>query len=55
MYVCFTALKRGFKDGCRQLISVDGIWLKGIFGGELLTAVGIDANDCIYPIVWAIV
>ena len=55
MYVCFATLKNRFKVGCRPLISIDGTWLKGVFGGELLTAVGIDANDCIFPIAWAIV
>ena len=27
----------------------------GLFGGQLLSAVGIDANDCIYPIARAVV
>ncbi|XP_039128877.1 uncharacterized protein LOC120265007 [Dioscorea cayenensis subsp. rotundata] len=55
MYVCLAPLKEGFLTGCRQIIGVDGCFLKGIYGGQLLTAVGIDANDCIYPIAWAIV
>ncbi|KAM0946266.1 putative MULE transposase domain-containing protein [Dioscorea sansibarensis] len=55
MYVCLAPLKAGFMAGCRPVISVDGCWLKGLFGGHLLSAVGIDANDCIYPIAWAVV
>ncbi|XP_050204849.1 uncharacterized protein LOC126654895 [Mercurialis annua] len=55
MYVCLAPLRDGFKDGCRRVISVDGCWPKGLYGGQLLTAVGIDANDCIYPIAWAVV
>ncbi|XP_048235198.1 uncharacterized protein LOC107261254 [Ricinus communis] len=54
MYVCFAALREGFKF-CRPFISLDGCWLKGVFGGQFLTAVGLDANDCIYPIAWCVV
>ncbi|XP_050204978.1 uncharacterized protein LOC126655018 [Mercurialis annua] len=55
MYICLGPLKAGFKDGCRPVISIDRCWLKGIYGGQLLSAVGIDANDCIYPIAWDVV
>ncbi|XP_039136666.1 uncharacterized protein LOC120273983 isoform X2 [Dioscorea cayenensis subsp. rotundata] len=55
MYLCLGPLKAGFMAGCRPIISVDGCWLKGQFGGQLLSAVGVDANDCIYPIAWAVV
>ncbi|KAK8715349.1 hypothetical protein V6N13_042685 [Hibiscus sabdariffa] len=49
------ACKDGFKAGCRPIICLDGCHLKGYHGGPLLTAVGIDTNDCIYPITFAIV
>lgn len=55
MYVCLAPLREGFLAGCRQIISLDGCFLKGLYGGQLLSAVGIDANDCIYPFAWAIV
>ena len=55
MYVCLAPLRDGFRDGCRNVICVDGCWLKGLFGMQLLTAVGIDANDCIYPVAWEVV
>ncbi|KAL4376245.1 hypothetical protein GQ457_02G030690 [Hibiscus cannabinus] len=55
MYVCLQACKEGWKVGCRRIISLDGCFLKGYFQGYLLTAVGIDANDCIYPIAYAAV
>ncbi|KAK8635693.1 hypothetical protein V6N13_004418 [Hibiscus sabdariffa] len=55
VYICINALKDGFLAGCKPVISVDGCWLKGNYGGHLLTAVGIDANDCIYPIAYVIV
>lgn len=34
---------------------MDGCWLKGRYGGWLLAAVAIDANDCIFPIAYAVV
>ncbi|MBA0786720.1 hypothetical protein Gotri_028029 [Gossypium trilobum] len=38
-YVCFEALKRGWKEGCRPVLGLDGYFLKGPFKGKLL-AVG---------------
>lgn len=55
LYICFEALKKGFKAGCRRVIGVDGCQLRGPHPGVLLTAIGIDANDCIYPIAYAVV
>jgi hypothetical protein len=55
---CFMALdacKRGFLAGCRPLICLDGCHIKTKFGGQLLTAVGMDPNDCIFPIAMAVV
>ncbi|XP_039130213.1 uncharacterized protein LOC120266636 [Dioscorea cayenensis subsp. rotundata] len=54
-YVCLAPLREGFLAGCRHFVSLDGCFLKGVYGGQLLCAVGIDANDCIYPISWAMV
>ncbi|KAK6777852.1 hypothetical protein RDI58_024570 [Solanum bulbocastanum] len=56
LYICFAACKQGFLAGCRAIIGVDGCHLKGHQkGSQLLTAVGIDGNDNIYPIAFAIV
>ncbi|GKV50220.1 hypothetical protein SLEP1_g56932, partial [Rubroshorea leprosula] len=55
MYVCFSVLKKGFLAGCRCVIGVDGAFLKGVYKGELLTVVGRDANNQMYPIAWAVV
>lgn len=54
-YVCLSGLKRGWNEGIRKLVCIDGTWLKGNFKGELLTAVSLDGNDQIYPIAWAVV
>ncbi|KAK4279329.1 hypothetical protein QN277_011126 [Acacia crassicarpa] len=50
MYVCFNASKVGWTEGCRPLIGVDGTFLKGKCRGILLTAVGVDGNDSLYPL-----
>jgi hypothetical protein len=54
-YVSLDACKRGFLSGCRPVICLDGCHIKTKFGGQLLTAVRVDPNDCIYPIAMAVV
>ncbi|GMI68820.1 hypothetical protein like AT5G15685 [Hibiscus trionum] len=54
-YVCFDTVKRGWKEGCRPIIGLDGCFLKGPFKGVMLLAIGRDGNDQMYPIVWAVV
>ncbi|XP_058223113.1 uncharacterized protein LOC131332829 [Rhododendron vialii] len=55
LYICWGALKRGFQMRCRPIIGLDDCHLKGPYGGILLTAVGIDANNQIYPFSYAVV
>ncbi|XP_038683095.1 uncharacterized protein LOC119983503 [Tripterygium wilfordii] len=55
LYICLDALKRGFLEGCRPFIGLDGCFLKGVYGGQLLTAVAHDGNQGIFPIAWAVV
>lgn len=55
MYVCFAACKRAFATTCRPLIGLDGCFLKGIYGGQLLAAVGKDGNNQMLPIAFAVV
>ena len=45
----------GLMEGCRRVIGVDGCFLKGICKGQLLAAIGRDANNHIYPVAWAMV
>jgi len=50
---CFISLKGaidGFLKGCRSIIRVDGIYLKGPYKGALLTAMGLDAVNHYYPL-----
>ncbi|XP_042012221.1 uncharacterized protein LOC121760648 [Salvia splendens] len=55
MYVCIDACKRGFLAGCRPLVGLDGCFLKGGYKAQLLVVVGIDPNDCIFPIAYGVV
>uniref|UniRef100_A0A803Q831 SWIM-type domain-containing protein n=1 Tax=Cannabis sativa TaxID=3483 RepID=A0A803Q831_CANSA len=53
VYVCLKACKDGFK-ACRPLIGLDGCFLKGYCKGMLLVAIGIDADNSMFPIAYAI-
>ena len=53
-YACLKGCKDSFA-ACRPIIGVDDCFLKGKYGGELLTAVGRDGNDQILPIAYAVV
>ncbi|XVF43694.1 hypothetical protein PTKIN_Ptkin02bG0061200 [Pterospermum kingtungense] len=55
LYICFDALKNGWQKGRKPIIGVDGCFLKGLFQGELLSAVGKDGNHQMYPVAWAVV
>ncbi|KAK8918817.1 hypothetical protein KSP39_PZI021402 [Platanthera zijinensis] len=55
LYICWGALKMGFIAGCRQIVGLDGTHLKTSTGGVLLCAVGIDGNNGMYPIAYAMV
>ncbi|XP_028072842.1 uncharacterized protein LOC114275053 [Camellia sinensis] len=55
LYLCWGLLKKAFMNAFRPVIGVDGYHLKGSHGGILLSTVGIDANNCIFPFAYAIV
>jgi len=55
IYVCFNACKRAFVQSYRPLIGLDGCFLKGRYGGQLLSAIGKDGNNQMLPIAFAIV
>ncbi|XP_050125635.1 uncharacterized protein LOC126602828 [Malus sylvestris] len=55
MYICFDACKIGFKQGCRPVIGLDGYFVKGQHPGQILAAVGIDGNNGMFPIAYAVV
>nr|GEU64787.1 putative transposase, mutator type, MULE transposase domain protein [Tanacetum cinerariifolium] len=55
IYVCLGALKRGFREGGRELLGLDGAFMRGHYPGQMLTTVGVDANNGIYPVAYCIV
>ena len=54
-YFSLDACKRGYLQACRPVICLDGCHLKTKYGGVMITAIGMDPNDCIYPIAFAVV
>ena len=55
MYICLDAVRRGWLQGCRPVIGLNGCFLKSYCKGELLTVVGRDGNNQMFPIAWAVV
>lgn len=55
IYVCFEAQRSAWKSKCRPIIGLDGAFLKWDIKGQLLAAVGRDADNRIVPIAWAVV
>lgn len=55
IFITYSAQVRGFVNGCRPIIGLDGCFLKGPYGGQLLHAVGRDGNDQMYPLAVAVV
>ncbi|CAL9019756.1 unnamed protein product [Prunus brigantina] len=45
IYICLAGSKKGFLEGCRPVVGVDGCHLKGPCSGQILTAVGVDGNN----------
>ncbi|MFS7931778.1 putative transcription factor interactor and regulator CCHC(Zn) family [Helianthus anomalus] len=55
IYICLGALKTGFKMCGRDILGLDGCFMKGPYPGQILTAVGVDSNNGIYPVAYALV
>ena len=55
IYICLGGMKKGFKACLRDFIGLDGAFMKGAYPGQILTAVGLDSNNGIYPLAYAIV
>ncbi|XP_074282664.1 uncharacterized protein LOC141607204 [Silene latifolia] len=55
MYICLKPVKKGYLNSCRPIIGVDGCHLKGAYPGLCLVVVGMDGNNNIYPVAWAVV
>ncbi|GKF04968.1 hypothetical protein Tco_0035636, partial [Tanacetum coccineum] len=55
VYVCLGALKQGFRACGREILGLDGCFMSSPWPGQILTAIGVDANNGIYPVAYAIV
>ena len=55
LYICFDSLARGFLERCIKVIGMDGCFLKTETKGQLLSVVGKDENNQMFPIAWAVV
>ncbi|CAN1179092.1 hypothetical protein LINPERHAP2_LOCUS33998 [Linum perenne] len=53
MYVGFSSLFKGFLAGCRPMIGFNACFLKGELPGMLLSAVGKDGDNGMFPLAWA--
>ncbi|KAL0396307.1 UNVERIFIED_CONTAM: hypothetical protein Scaly_0079100 [Sesamum calycinum] len=49
------ALRDRFLEGCSPFLGFDRFHLKGPFGGVLLAAIGLDGNNGLFPVAFAIV
>ena len=54
MYICLKACTRGFKFGCWLILCLDACHLKGEYRGQLLCAIGLNENDDMFPIAYAV-
>ncbi|CAI8598103.1 unnamed protein product [Vicia faba] len=54
LYICLTNYKENFKLST-HFIRLDGCFLKGLCGGQILAAMGRDPNDQMLPIAYAVV
>lgn len=55
LYVRYDAQLKGLLSGCRPVIGLDGAFLKGLYGGQILSAIGVDGNNNMFPIAIAVV
>ena len=55
LYFSLTAMKKGFRAGCRPIIGLDGCFLKGPYKGYLLSVISIDDNNNMYLVALIVV
>lgn len=53
--MCLGGLKHGFKLGCLKVIGLNMCHIKNAYKGQLLCALGIYSNNCMFPQVHAII
>ncbi|XP_060180098.1 uncharacterized protein LOC132609908 isoform X2 [Lycium barbarum] len=55
LFISFHASISGFRQGCRPLLFLDSTLLYAKYQGTLLAAVGVDGNDGVFPLAFAVV
>nr|XP_010907009.1 uncharacterized protein LOC105033788 [Elaeis guineensis] len=55
MFICFHACLVGFKSGCRSLLFIDGTHILNRYGGVMLSAVVLNAENGMFLLAFAIV
>ncbi|CAL9005619.1 unnamed protein product, partial [Prunus brigantina] len=55
IYICLAARKKGFLDGCRLVVCLDECHVKGPHPWQVLSAMGVDANNGMFPLAYAYV
>ncbi|ONK59443.1 uncharacterized protein A4U43_C08F6480 [Asparagus officinalis] len=55
LFISFQASMNGFEHGCRPLLFLDGISLKSVRQWKLLTATGVDGENEVFPVAFAVV
>lgn len=55
LYIFLASPKTGFLNGCRKIVGLDGCHLKREYTGQLLTAVGVDPINAMYPMAYSVV
>ncbi|KAL3329826.1 hypothetical protein AABB24_033937 [Solanum stoloniferum] len=55
LFILFHASITGFRQGCRPLLFLDSTLLYAKYQGTLLAAVGVDGNDGVFPLAFAVV
>ncbi|XP_026400624.1 uncharacterized protein LOC113296535 [Papaver somniferum] len=50
LILAYNAQIKGLMNGCRMVIGLDGAHLTGKFGGVMLSATGIDAQNGVFPL-----
>jgi MULE transposase-like protein/MuDR family transposase len=54
-FVFYEALGNGWYNGCKKVLCIDGCFIKTFLGGMLLSAIGRDPNEQMFPVAWAVV
>lgn len=53
--MCYSELRKSWKKGCRPILGLDVCFLKTVCGGQILSTVGRDGNNSIFPMAMAVV